>query len=94
MECVKILEADEVENLKRIYEYCPQHARWMGRSRPHATRSQWSWIVPVVLPGSAGPAIYLLLGVLRTRMETSITARIFAGTHTQTGPGPLRSLLY
>src|SRR5271155_4246855 len=73
------LTPEVLANLKHAYEHFSNHAWRLGRPEEDSARSEWAWPVPVVLAGSTGPALHFLLGLLRTRVEVAVSARVLAG---------------
>ena len=79
-------------NLEQVYEHVTRHAWRLGRPQKCLPRPKRAWPVPVVLVGGAGPPLHLLLGLLRTRVEAAIAARVPARTYIRARSGRMRSL--
>ena len=70
-------------NLKQHDEHVTRDAWRMGRPEKDAARSQRARAMPLVLDGGASAALHLLFGLLCSRVEAAVTARLLARTDTE-----------
>jgi hypothetical protein len=83
-----------VARVEKRGEHVAQHAWRLDRPKEHSPRTERARTVPLVLARGSARTLHLLLGVLRSRVEAALPARLFARAGVRAGPRSLGSLLY
>lgn len=80
------------KRVKRTSEHHARHQGRMGGPQIGPPRAERPRPVPMVLSGSTSRTVYILLGILRSRVETTHPARLSSRTGIGARPGHLRPL--
>lgn len=82
------------QRLEMKSEQLARNQGWLGRSQTGPPGAEWARTMPLVLAGGSAGPVYVLFGLLRTRVETAHATRIRSRAGIRARPRHLRQLRY